>query len=517
VTAGKLILSGNVVTMNAAFDVVAHGRVCVSGNRIAHVLKPADPLPDDFKGVAVTDTKGTIYPGLIELHNHLSYDMLTLWVVPKKYGAREEWQSDPDYKRRVSLPPNTLGQDPKLLPAMTRYVEAKCLFGGVTTSQGIGLSKAGSIKKYYEGAIRIVEVPRVPGLKGANTSVPDVAASTWSKFDAELKKASCMLLHLAEGTSDKARKHFLSLKNASGDWAVTNALAGIHCTALQGAADFDVLGKAGASVVWSPLSNFLLYGDTTKTNIARSSGCKVSLGSDWSPSGSKNLLFELKVAHITSGARNLGFSDRDLVAAATIVPAKILKWDALLGSIETGKLADLAVLSGTTGDPYTKLCRAKETDIVLVVIDGVPKYGRSTFMKALAPGAETVHVGHEIFMAAFDKDPDLPFVTLADATASLADALKHLPDLVNAKPKMLMARNPNAFTLDADEQEEAPFDLDPVQRNAAKMMMLAAPPLPPVAVDLDPVTLVDDAKFFDNLKAAANLPADIKSGIAALA
>ncbi len=515
----KRILSGTVVTMNAAFEVIAHGRVCIADNKIEHVLKPGDPLPDDYKNAQATDTGGTIYPGMIELHNHLSYDILTLWSVPKKYGAREEWQSDPDYKRRVSLPPNTLGQDPKLLPAITRYVEAKCLFGGVTTSQGIGLSKAGAIKKYYEGAIRIVEVPRAAGLKGANTSVPDVAASTWSKFDEELKKASCMLLHLAEGTSEKARKHFLSLKNDKGKWAVSDALAGIHCTALR-PDDFDVLGKAGASVVWSPLSNLLLYGDTTKVDAARKSGCKVSLGSDWSPSGSKNLLAELKVARIVNQIRDLGFQEKDLVAAVTIVPARILKWDALLGSIEPGKLADLLVVSGATGDPYAKLCRAKESDIEMVMIDGAPKYGRSALMKTLVPGAETVHLGHHVYMAAFDKDPDLPFVTLADATAALADGLKHLPDLVAKKPMMMMAaaRNPQSWTLDFDEQEDEPFDLDPNQwGDMHRMMLMAAAPLPTVPVDLDPLTIAGDAKYFDRIEASANLPKEIKAEIAKLA
>jgi 5-methylthioadenosine/S-adenosylhomocysteine deaminase len=498
--------------------VIAQGRVCIADNKIEHVLKPGDPLPADYTGIVATDTGGTIYPGMIELHNHLSYDILTLWTVPKKYEAREDWQSDPDYKRRISLPPNTLGQDPKYLPAITRYVEAKCLFGGVTTSQGIGLSKAGSIKKYYEGAIRIVEVPRAPGLKGANTSVPDVAASTWADFDKELNKASCMLLHLAEGIGDRARKHFLSLKNDKGVWAVSNALAGIHCTALQGAADFDVLGKAGASVVWSPLSNLLLYGGTTQVDVARKSGCKVSLGSDWSPSGSKNLLAELKVAHIVSQIGSLGFSDKDLVAAVTIVPAQILKWDSLLGSIEVGKLADLTIVAGTTGDPYTKLCQAKESDIALVVIDGAPKYGRSTLMKTLAPGAETVHIGHHVYMAAFDKDPDLPFITLADATSLLADGLKDLPDLVGAKPMMMAARTPQSWTLDFDEQEDEPFDLDPDQwGDMHRMMLMAAAPLPTVPVDLDPLTIAGDAKYFDRLKAAINLPANIKAEIEKLA
>ncbi|MBV9692823.1 MAG: amidohydrolase family protein, partial [Alphaproteobacteria bacterium] len=375
----------------------------------------------------------------------------------------------------------------------------------------------GSIKKYYEGAIRIVEVPRAAGLKGANTSVPDVAASSWTKFDEELKKASCMLLHLAEGTSDAARKHFLSLKNDKGEWAVSDALAGIHCTALRGAADFDVLGKAGASVVWSPLSNLLLYGDTTQVDVARSSGCKVSLGSDWSPSGSKNLLAELKVAHIVSQVRNLGFSDKDLVAAVTIVPARILKWDALLGSIEVGKLADLTVVSGTAGDPYSKLRQAKEGDIALVVIDGAPKYGRSSLMKTLAPGAETVHVGSHVHMAAFDKDPDLSFVTLAQATAALADGLERLPDLVAKKPMMMAARAPQSWALDFDEQEDEPFDLDPNQwGDMHRTMLMAAAPLPTVPVELDPLTIAGDPKYFDRIKAAINIPADIKAEIAKL-
>ena len=37
-----------------------------------------------------------------------------------------------------------IGQTPELVPALVRYVECKCLLGGVTTSQGIQLySNAG--------------------------------------------------------------------------------------------------------------------------------------------------------------------------------------------------------------------------------------------------------------------------------------------------------------------------------------------------------------------------------------
>jgi len=37
------------------------------------------PAPAGFTGVPVVDTGGTIFPGLIELHNHLSYNALPPW------------------------------------------------------------------------------------------------------------------------------------------------------------------------------------------------------------------------------------------------------------------------------------------------------------------------------------------------------------------------------------------------------------------------------------------------------
>jgi cytosine/adenosine deaminase-related metal-dependent hydrolase len=41
------------------------------------------------------------------------------------------------------------------------------------------------------------------------------------------------------------------------------------------------------TIVWSPLSNLLLYGKTTDVAAARTAGLTIALGSGWSPSGSK--------------------------------------------------------------------------------------------------------------------------------------------------------------------------------------------------------------------------------------
>src|SRR6185295_13544522 len=92
--------------------------------------------------------------------------------------------------------------------------------------------------------------------------------------------------------------------------------------------DFAVLAQKNASMIWSPLSNLLLYGGTARVDAARNAGVVIGLGSDWSPTGSKNLLGELKVAWLFNQENLNGlFKARDLVAMATCDAARILKWD----------------------------------------------------------------------------------------------------------------------------------------------------------------------------------------------
>lgn len=139
--------------------------------------------------------------------------------------------------------------------------------------------------------MRVVEDPVERQFPKATTHIPDIEASEWAQFKRTLDRASCLLLHLSEGVDDKAHLAFKALQNSQGDWAISASLAGIYCTGLQ-PEDFAVLAERGGSMVWSPLSNLLLYGGTTNVTAARSAGVPISLGSDWSPTGSKTLLNE---------------------------------------------------------------------------------------------------------------------------------------------------------------------------------------------------------------------------------
>ena len=172
--------------------------------------------------------------------------------------------------------------------------------------------------------MRNVEQTNDPDLPEAQGRIADVDARDASSFLARLNKEdSCYLLHLSEGvtTLDQpdsvARRHFLALQVAPDQWAINDRLAGIHAAGLL-PEDFDVLGRHKGAMVWSPLSNLLLYGATARVDAAMQAKVRIGLGSDWSPSGSKNLLGELKVAWLYSQHMLGGlFSARDLLAMAT--------------------------------------------------------------------------------------------------------------------------------------------------------------------------------------------------------
>ena len=79
-----MALKGTIVTMRSG-DVLRDHVLYIEGDRIQDVRPTGEPSPAGFQGVAVVDTKALIFPGLIDLHNHLAYDVLPLWRVLKRF------------------------------------------------------------------------------------------------------------------------------------------------------------------------------------------------------------------------------------------------------------------------------------------------------------------------------------------------------------------------------------------------------------------------------------------------
>ncbi len=65
------ILEGRIVTMGPQ-GVIPEGAIFIEKNVIKAVQNDKDPTPSGFEGTTRVRTGDTIYPGLIELHNHRS-------------------------------------------------------------------------------------------------------------------------------------------------------------------------------------------------------------------------------------------------------------------------------------------------------------------------------------------------------------------------------------------------------------------------------------------------------------
>lgn len=546
-TSPRYALEGRVVTMNNAFEVHNKARIYVDQGTIQAIVPVGEPVPPSLADAKVIRTSGTIYPGLIELHNHLSFNMLPAWVVPKKFAHRGLWPLHPDYRALIKGPASVLGSTSGLIEAVVRYVEIKCLVAGVTTSQGITLRANSGIKRFYKGLVRNVEETGDPELPDAQTRIEDVVASDVRKFLERLEGSTSLLLHLSEGFGPTAHKHFRALQLDQTSWAITGALAGIHCTGLSGD-DFGTLHSHGGTMIWSPLSNVLLYGDTADIVQARDSGVVMALGSDWSPSGSKNVLGELKMARVWSDRRGGVFSSRELVSMVTRNPARILKWQERLGSIRPAARADFLVLEGVTGDVYDDLIEAREDDVTLVVINGVPRFGRPSLMESLdAPVTESVTVGGEARDLSLDQatgDPLVGALTLAEARDRLTDALGQLPRLAaqleNPVTAFTMlgsrestpagatgidARNAERWVIDFDHESaggltsrpQLPFGAEG-ERTGVFVPSDDATPLSQVLqpLELDALTVVDDDHFGERLARQPNVEVEVKRTLAQL-
>jgi hypothetical protein len=527
-TSAPIALSGRVVTMNDTLQVVNDGTVYMRNGDVVAVEHNGWPVPAGFESAPLVATRGTIFPGLIELHNHLSYDVLPLWQVPQPFEDRDQWGSPfPPYKQLISGPMQVLGGDAAVASAIVRYVEVKCLLGGTTTSQGMRLFSDPAIITQYRGLVRNVEETGDPALPNATARISDVAAKDSTQFLGSISGNKKTILHLSEGIDNAAHRHFASLEIAPNKWAITPNLIGIHCVALTDS-DFATFSTHGGSMVWSPLSNLLLYGQTADVRAAHAHDVPIALGSDWSPSGSKNLLGELKVAKLATTLPNGGaFSDQQLVEMATTTPAKMLGWQDALGSIGAGKRADVIVIGGHTGDPYAQLIAATERDVHLVVINGVPRVGTTQLMHGLGitAGTETHMVDGSarlLNLAQTTADPGVEQLTLAAAAERLAQALHGLGNTAAPAGKVARAAPENGMKKIAVDGLVPPTMTNRPHleyrghRTGAQLKPVAKVKAAELsAINLDRLTAIEDAGYYATIAQEENLPGTVRNGIVA--
>jgi 5-methylthioadenosine/S-adenosylhomocysteine deaminase len=487
-----LVVHGPVVTLDPDRPLVDDGAVYVGDDgRIDAVQEAGLPGPPGFGAAAHLTARGTVYPGLIDLHNHLAYNHRSLWQPPghpEPFTSREQWPRLDAYVRDVRLPANALGQVAG--KALLKYAEVKALVGGATAVQG-----SAKMTRPYEGwLIRNVEFETFgSGRRSVFQSVRTLSgAEAFADARGHMTTGSAFIYHLAEGTAPALLREYEALRDND---CLHPTLVAIHATAL-GRPEYEDWGPHGSSMVWSPLSNLWLYRSTSQVTDARDHGIRVCLGADWGPSGSKNLLGELKVADLwnrraqADGGLEGAFTDQELCATVTANPAAAVGWADRLGRVRAGLLADLLVLARRHPDPWRNLIEATERDVRLVMVGGRPLYGTPGLMAAAGAGDREpiVVAGRRREIALVDPATPDADMTWRQVLAALEAARR---DPVAAEQRVLAAAAVGVEPLRLlpdDPGGEPPLDLA-----AADLGEVEVPPLD---------TLAHDARFLADLAAA---------------
>ena len=428
VHSGAYVLKGRVVPMTGEGDVINDGHVLVQDGMIEAVWGDVVPSNIQLTNVPVLETNGTIYPGLIDLHNHLHYNQAPLWDMTPHltesqrnawggYNNRYEWKDHPDYSEQVTKPKMLVHSGPywNMEAQAMKYIEMKSIVGGTTAAQG---SPSNPDDSYATVLARNIEDYNF-GRDEIHTKVTELT-SDYVGNHIKTGNASGTLdawfVHIAEGVDESSRAEFDILVQND---LLVGELVLIHGVAL-GEAEFAQMAAVGASLVWSPLSNLLLYGQTADIAAAKAAGVHITLAPDWSPSGSKSPLHELKVADLWDDEM-LGdlFTDYELVEMVTSGAASATNWHNDVGTLTPGTAADLVVIDNLHADPYRNLIEAIDPDVRLSVVGGLALYGDEDLMTALK-GEDHEPAGK------FDKVLDVTFLAAPEGAQTWASITENL-------------------------------------------------------------------------------------------
>ncbi len=377
-----LALSGKIVTFDPQRPVIEEGVLYVGDGTIAAVSDRRDQAPAGFADTKPIDLDGVLYPGLIDLHSHILYNLRTLWAPGRAepYTSHNQWPDADTYSQEITAPARVWSKSPAAREVLA-YAEAKAIAGGTTAIQGA----PGTTRPYEGFLVRNVDNETFgTGKDRVSQSALTLEPEDLRRRAEKMRDGDTFVYHLAEGTSPKLLDEFADVAETG---CLRERLVAIHGTALGGE-QFGRWSAHPGSLVWSPFSNLWLYRATTDVAGAHAAGIRVCLGSDWGPSGSKNVLGELKVADLWNRQHlDRAFSDRELCEMVTANPADALGWQDRVGRLRPGLEADVLVVEDRTDDPYRNLIESTERDVRLVLVGGKARFGRTPLMRAAAAEA----------------------------------------------------------------------------------------------------------------------------------
>ena len=402
---GETIVAGRLLLGAAGAE---RGAVLVAGGRIASVGEPAAVRASAPEATVIDCGSAYVSPGLVNAHEHpnVSGGFPDPGMRPV-YAHREQWQGlagDEHYPLEYARTD---------APVQQFWIELRHLVAGTTTLGGSG-AVAGLLKNAgwrddpayaYRADMQTFPYGTASESFGGLTCPYDGPAPLEPRSSPGFPPDAPYTPHIAEGTDcTAALEGRFYLDHVAANPGRRYAL--IHGVGLE-PSSIERLGGLDVTLVWSPRSNLALYGETVDVPDALAAGARVAIGSDWSYSGSYNLLEELRCAEgVDAALWHDHLSARDLWEMATRHGAYALGIEDRTGRLAPGLAADLVVFRPRSGDPYVDLAASTPADVIATFVDGGLVSGRAdAFEPASLPAACANRIGDHFLCVDYDGYP----------------------------------------------------------------------------------------------------------------
>lgn len=381
-------------TVLAPDDILDPGEVLVVGNTIECVAADCSGEPE-AGSVTVIETNGVISPGLVDAHNHLTYDFLPEWEAGMLYDNRYVWADEAAYEDHIAPFSDGRNQNDRICPA-AKWGELRSIVHATTTVQGQSFNRscldrlARNADHYHRLDAHGLDWDHMRTTIGSVRDITDSdAQSLVESFTDTETPTTRYAVHMQEGVGGgnlleefesfagrdtRSNRHMgVSLLAEEGMYSGVGLL--IHAMSLTAAQLMEVLDTE-AHVVWSPSSNLVLYGETAPIAEMLELGIPVGLGPDWTVSGEDEMLSEMRFAHDYGQAEGIdALTPEQLWRMATAGSARAVGLEAHVGRLEAGMAADVAVFGRRAADPYRAVLDSRAEDVRLVLVDGAAYYG----------------------------------------------------------------------------------------------------------------------------------------------
>lgn len=405
--ADLIVTARYVVTMDPQRNLIDDGAVAIRGEHIQAVGKRADIDRRFQAGTRLDKGDAIVMPGLINTHAHAAMSLfrgiaddlnLQEWLTKFIFPAEKKWVS------------------PEFVRWGTRLACLEMLRGGITTYADMYYFEDTVAETTREAGMRGVLGETIIGFPVNDAATPAIALkqaegfirhfhndslivpavaphAPYTNSDETLKACRNLalrynapaLIHLSETAKendDSLRDHHMTPAQRLNSLGFFRGRTLVAHAVWVTDDDIAILKRTNTGVAHCPSSNMKLASGAAPIVKMLLHGLNVGLGTD-GPAGSNNdsdLFEEMDLAAklqklITADPRSL--PARKTVAMATILGAKALGMDKEIGSLESGKRADLISIRIDRAhtvpmyDVYSQLVYAiKSSDVTDVIING---------------------------------------------------------------------------------------------------------------------------------------------------